>query len=604
MINNLLMPNPPTASASSPLIRSAFYLLAIGLALVHVFITFRGLNSASGMEQAQLARELARGSGFETKVIRPYAWARLISSGHDVSPAEMPEISQPPLQALVLMPLFKLFPSYLVYDPLKNGSIFLMDRVIACLGVSGLLLTVLWTHGAARRLFDEKVAAVVALALILCAQLWQVAVSGSPVALLLPLFALCFRLFAEAQLKAAEGQSIWFYFLLMSVLAALMLTTHWMALWLVLGLVFAVMQTFPGRRVGAVVVTVLPLLALAAWGLWMMKVCGDPLGGAKTLFQAHLLSIDSSLLQRDFTVISPPMQVSELLRKMAGNFKGQLSEGYAHLGFSVPALCFFVALFYRFRRRSVMQSMVGLSLIFLLLVIGTTLLGLPDKTLDDNALYLVLVPAMAIFGTAILAVLWNRLQVQGSHFWQNLGFAAITVTISAVPMIATLPAELKMGLTMRSRLYPQWPPYVPDRVSLVRRLIEKNEIIVSDAPWFVAWYADVPCIWLPLKRADFDKMQEKLKSHDTKVAGFVMTPISTQVKYLHEAFFGAYSDWPDLLFRGLMLAFDKDFQPNPDFEYKVPLPLVALPVGEKENLSLQMTFYTDKMRSVKPEKAQ
>jgi hypothetical protein len=29
-----------------------------------------------------------------------------------------------------------------------------------------------------------------------------------------------------------------------------------------------------------------------------------------------------------------------------------------------------------------------------------------------------------------------------------------------------------------------------------------------------------------------------------------------------------------------------------------------MPVGEKENLSLQMTFYTDKMRSVKPEKAQ
>jgi hypothetical protein len=598
------MPPSPTASASSPLIRSAFYILAIGLALVHVFITFRGLSSAAGMEQAQLARELARGSGFETKVIRPYAWARLISSGADPAPMEMPEISQPPLQALVLMPVFKMLSSYLVYDPIKNGSIFLMDRVIACVGVSCLLLTLLWTHGTARRLFDEKVAAVVVLALILCAPLWQLAASGSPVALMLPLFALCFRLFAGAQLKAAEGQSVWSYFLMMSVLAALMLMTHWMALWLVMGLVFAVMQTFPGRRAGAVVVAMVPLLVLAAWGLWMMKVCGDPLGGAKTLFQAHLLNMEPALLQRDFTIVSPPMILSELLRKLTGNLKGQLTESYAHLGFSVPAACFFIALFYRFRRRSVMQSMVGLSLIFLFLAIGMALLGLPEKTQDDHSLYLVLVPALAVFGTAILAVLWNRLQAQGGYFWQNLGFAVIAVIISAIPMIASLPADLKMGLTMRSRLYPHWPPYVPDRVSLVRRLVEKNEIIASDAPWFVAWYADVPCIWLPLKRADFTKMQTLLQAHETKIAGIVMTPISSQVNHLHEAFFGAYSEWPDLLFRGLMLAFDKDFQPRPDFEYKVPLPLVAIPVGEKENLSLQMTFYTDKMRSIKPEKAQ
>ena len=598
------MPPSPPALASSPLIRSAFYLLVIGLALVHVFITFRGLSSAAGMEQAQLARELARGSGFETKVIRPYAWARLISAGVDPSPMEMPEISQPPLQALVLMPVFKMLSSYLVYDPIKNGSIFLMDRVIACVGVSCLLLTLLWTHGTARRLFDEKVAAVVVLALILCAPLWQLAASGSPVTLMLPLFALWFRVFAGAQLKAAEGQGVWSYFLMMSVLAALMLMTHWMALWLVIGLVFAVMQTFPGRRMGAVVVAMVPLLVLAVWGLSMMKVCGDPLGGAKTLFQAHLLSMDPALLQRDFTIVSPPMMVSDLLRKLTGNLKGQLTESFAHVGFSVPAACFFIALFYRFRRRSVMQSMVGLSLIFLLLAIGTALLGLPEKTQDDQSLYLVLVPAMAVFGTAVLAVLWNRLQVQGGYFWQNLGFAVIAVILSAVPMIDSLPADLKMGLTMRSRLYPHWPPYVPDRVSLVRRLIEKNEIIASDAPWFVAWYADVPCIWLPLKRADFSKMQTLLQAHETKIAGVVMTPVSSQVNHLHEAFSGAYSEWPDLLFRGLMLAFDKDFQPRPDFEYKVPLPLVAMPVGEKENLSLQMTFYTDKMRSVKPEKAQ
>ena len=65
------MSKPPTPSASPRLFRLAFYALAIGLALIHVFITFRGLSTAAGMEQAQLAREIARGNGYQTKVIRP-----------------------------------------------------------------------------------------------------------------------------------------------------------------------------------------------------------------------------------------------------------------------------------------------------------------------------------------------------------------------------------------------------------------------------------------------------------------------------------------------------------------------------------------------------
>ena len=48
-----------------------------------------------------------------------------------------------------------------------------------------------------------------------------------------------------------------------------------------------------------------------------------------------------------------------------------------------------------------------------------------------------------------------------------------------------------------------------------------------------------------------------------------------------------------------MLAFDREFPPRPDFEYKVPIPLVAIPVGARENLSLQMTFYTARPRTIK-----
>jgi hypothetical protein len=130
-------------------------------------------------------------------------------------------------------------------------------------------------------------------------------------------------------------------------------------------------------------------------------------------------------------------------------------------------------------------------------------------------------------------------------------------------------------------------------------LIEPNEIIFTDAPWFLSWYADIPCAWMPVKRADFAIMQDQFKKQKIMVAGFVVTPISAKLNYLQEAFTGPYSEWPDLIFRGPLLAFDKDFQPYPEFPYKMAMPLMATSIGAKENLSYQMTFYSDRVRNPK-----
>lgn len=589
----------PQPNASRPIFRLAFYAVAIGLALVHVFITFRGINSAAGMEQAQIAREIARGHGLQTKIVRPYALARFNASLKEVVPGQMPEITTSPLQPLLWAPIFKALERHFPFEPTKNGGIYLMDRAIACMGVTYFLLTLLWTHGAARRLFDDSVAAVAVAALILCEPLWKLSVSGSPIALMLSLFALTMRVYAAAQIRIQEGLSATLQMIAIGVLASLMLLTHWMAVWMVVGLVLAVAQGFPGHRRGALWVAGLPLLTLMVWCLWIAQQSGDVLGGAKTLFQAHLLTQEPNILQREFSIVTQPVFVDDLLRKAAWNLTNQLTELYAYLGHSVPALAFFIALMHRFRRPEVIRTLQGLGLMFLSTAVGMGFLGLPEKSQDDNALYIVLVPAMAIGGCAMLAVLWARLQISAGFFWQRFGFAVIALAISAIPMMATLPGDLKVGLTMRNRIYPHWPPYVPSQVPVLAGLIEPNEIIFTDAPWFLSWYADIPCAWMPVKRADFATMQDQFKKQKIMVAGFVVTPISAKLNYLQEAFTGPYSEWPDLIFRGPLLAFDKDFQPYPEFPYKMAMPLMATSIGAKENLSYQMTFYSDRVRNPK-----
>ncbi|SKA76265.1 hypothetical protein SAMN02745166_00139 [Prosthecobacter debontii] len=592
------MPNPSPTS-SNPLFRLAFYALAIGMALTHVFITFRGLSSATGMEQAQMAREMARGNPFQTKVIRPYAWAVLTQAGRSPAPAAMPDITQPPLQPLLLAPVFKLLHRHQTYEPGKNGAIFLLDRAVACIGAAGLLLTLFWTHGSARKLFDDTIAGVTVAVLLVCEPLWELAVSGSAVALLMPLMALAVRLLVSASLAAHQDRSSGGTLFLLGMVAALMALTHWLAIWLVLGLVLAVVLALPEKRSLSIRVALIPILALTGWGWWIQQACGDPLGGAKAIFQTHLLNLDATALQRQFSLGMPPVQVTEMLRKLLLNWQTQFGELGTQFGYSFPAVCFFLALMHRFRRAETNAVKRALGALLLATALGMGFIGLPEGRLDDNQLYLTLVPALSIYGAAMLAVLWARLNPMAGGTWGRLGYAFMAVGISSLPLLNVLPAQIKLGMTMRNRIYPHWPPYVPANVSLLNKLLDPGEILFADAPWFTAWYVDVPSVWIPIKRDEFEPMKTLAEAQGAKVAGFVITPISSHVEYVHEALSGPYREWPDLIFRGPMVAFDREFPARPGFPYKVPLPLVAIPVGPKENLSLQMTFYTDRPRTVK-----
>ncbi len=568
------------------------------MALLHVFVTFRGLSSVEGMNQAQLARQISRTGSYQTLVTQPYAWAQMEKAALQPSPTAMPETVQPPLQPLLWSAVFRMLQPWQVYDPQAGGAIYLLDRVVASFGVTWYLLTIFFTHGAARRLFDEHVASIAALALLVCHPAWELMVSGSPRALLLPLFALAFRLYASASCRAAENRGIFAPLAVLGAVCALMVLTHWMALWIVLGIIIGVTVFLPGGKAGALVVALFPLLALVAWGWWNTQLCGEPLGGIRALFQAQSSTVALDSLLRDFTPSVALIQVHELLRHVGLGWQDQLAHLYAHLGYVVPALLFFIALLHRFKTAETAAACWMLALVFFCVALGMGLLGLANVEKDDNALYIVLMPAMSVLGAAMLVVLWSRFHVSG-EFLARWGAPLAALGITALPLLVNLPVLMKFGLTMGSKIPPHWPPFLPERAYILRLLMEKNEFVISDSPAFVAWYADVPCVNLPVQRVDYETMKAKAAERGVKLAGFVMTPVSAKVERITDLYTGPYSEWRDLIIRGPMLAFDKDFAPSPEFPYKVPIPLVGTSVGEKENISLSMVFYTDKPRAMK-----
>lgn len=592
------MSSNPSGPGALP--KMVFYAAALVMALLHVFVTFRGLASAGGMDQAQLARQVARTGSWQTRATQPYAWAQMEGAGKESAPLAMPETVQPPLQPLLWSAAFRFMKPWQVYDPVGGSAVFMLDRVIACFGAAWYLLTIFFTHGAARRLFDEQVAAITAIALLVCEPAWQMMVSGAPRALLLPLFALAFRLYASAACRSVDNRGSLVPLMLLGIVCALMAHTHWMALWIVLGVLVGVAAFLPHGKAGVFVVALFPVLALGAWGWWNTQLCGDPLGGIKALFQAQSSAVAHDSLLRDFTPAVPLLQVDDLLRRMGLGWLEQMGRIHAHLGHVVPALLFFIALIHRFRKAEAGAARWMLASVFVCVAAGMGLLGLPDDESDDNALYIVLMPAMSTFGAAMLVILWSRFQTADNfNFISRWGGALAALIITALPMAVNLPVLMKFGLTMGGKIPPYWPPFLPERAHVLRLLLEKDEYIITDSPAFVAWYADVPCVNLCTQRADYEVMKKKAEERGAKLAGFVMTPVSAKVERITDVYTGPYAEWRDLVIRGPMLAFDKDFVPHPDFPFKVPVPLVASSVGERENLSLPMVFYTDKTRTIR-----
>lgn len=585
----------PTRSRGSVALTVSFYVLLVVIAWIQAFVTFRGLGSPAGMDQAQIAREIARGNGFHTKFIRPYAWQQLLAGGKEVTIPGMEDTFQPPLQPLIWAPVFKLLERWSEFDPTQGSAIYLFDRVIACMGVAWMLMSIAITYLAMRRLFDEKIAAITSLILALCQPLWEIAVSGSSQALVMLAFAVAFWCFAGATTKARSGESPWLSLLGVGIASGVMVMSHWMAVWLVLGLIAATAILIPQRLRSSLLVAAIPVLCLAGW-CWRNHVqCGDPLGATKATLQSLLTYHADDILLRDFVSMNAPVAVDSLLRKVGANFVFQWQDALLRLGSVLPAWIFFLALLHRFRREDVGASRWGLGIVWLFTAAGMALLGLDGEQMDDNDLFCALVPAMTGFGVAMLAVLWARLGIEGGWFWREWGYAVIAVMISALPMAVKLPSAIRVGIAYRGQLA-NWPPYMPDRFARLGGFMTSRDVLFSDAPWALAWYADCPTVWIPVSRSQFEPMKTRIEAQGGNVAGFVMTPISARVERLPEIFDGSYREWADVVYRGPMIAFQQEVRSVGAFPYNAVYPLYAVPLPETGGLNVMLVYYADKIR--------
>src|SRR5437867_57538 len=99
------------------------------LMLLYTHWQFRGLEKREAIDMAQLARNIARGRGFTTSVVRPVSLWHLKTYRPDHNPMfeDHPDLYNPPLYPLILAGIFRLLPAK-VFEAQISDAMYAPER--------------------------------------------------------------------------------------------------------------------------------------------------------------------------------------------------------------------------------------------------------------------------------------------------------------------------------------------------------------------------------------------------------------------------------------------------------------------------------------------
>ena len=523
--------------------------ILIGLCMMYFLVHFKGLGTEAAMDQAQIARSLVQSEGFSTRYIRPLAIRMLNNAGKETSRRNFPEFYN--------APLFPLLEAAVLY-PVKNRiqmeaseSLSVGDRVIALLGMTLLFLGVFVWYRVTLLLFDKTLALLSSGLLLVTDLLWQYALAGLPQLLLILLFGLvtlC-SLRAKQADDADETMPGLLWVAAAAFLLGLMSLTHGVTAFLFPGFLVFALVGFQVRIKAFLIATAVYLLTVSPWLVHNFLVCGNPFGMTIYMALAGAGITESDVMRGVNTGLA-------LGGGLASKFRTGLTDQGAHLweflGLNLVAIFFLPSILHGFRSSVASLWRWIIIVMWIGMAIGMTLFGVKG-VISGNQLHVIFLPAFIIYGMAFLLVLWNRLEISGAPF--RMLFLSVVFMIAATPMILTLLA----GQSARI----QWPPYVPPFIAVLQNWYGPNEVLSSDMPWAVAWYANRKCLLLPETVHAFDEISD-YGTLGAPIVGLYLTPISGLEEFV-KLVKGPFKEWGPVIMRTINLSdfLLKSFTPLP-----------------------------------------
>ncbi len=515
---------------------AAIFLGIVTVSVAYNLREFKNLHSEEAMDAAQVARNLAEGRGFTTRCIRPLSMGVLIQHREDRSPqirgTEHPDLANPPLYPLVLAGFMKIPGLFNHEIASQKESVFRRhqpDFVIAFINQGFFLLAVILTWRLARRLFDDRVALLTALALVGCDLLWQFSTSGLPTMLALTLFTALLNVLCDIDAGSRREPPVGRVpVLVLAILAGLLtggllLTRYALGVLVVPVLIFLATGVKGRRMLPTLLAAVTFVAVISPWLVRNWQVCGNPFGiAAYSIVQETATFSDNWLdrvLEPDVSKVSP----DEVLRKFFIGASAMVREELPQLGGSWLSAFFLVGFLIPFvdaaRSRMRWFTLGALICVAVGQILSRTHLSLDTPRINSENLIVLLTPLVFMFGMALVALLIFSLDVT-AEVWRTFALAAVIV-------ISWIPLALAFGPPRNSPI--AYPPYYPPTIQRVAQWFEPAELVMTDMPWAVAWYGNRPAVLLA---ASPDKEYLDISDWHKTVSGLYLTRITLDERFL------------------------------------------------------------------------
>lgn len=496
--------------------RIGLFGMLVGVVIVlYAGTQFFGLREKQAMDMGQLGRNLAMGRGYVTGVVRPLDLYYLNAAGKPTLGAgqvRIPELWTPPGYPVMLGLVFRVMGLGRAAVPATTTK---QDRVMMMAGWLFFVTGMVMTYLVSRALFDQQAAVLAVFLYLFCDPLLDDAVSGVPTCFLATLLLLATYALLKADRGEREGRPVWRVNLALAVCVAALgwgtLTNYamWVLMVPLLVYVGTVFRKRRWRRLGLCVGVF--GLVLLPWVVRNQVVSRTWFGlsryGLLEEAGSDRYRVHEGQFQRAYSVESP-WKLRLLVSKSVVNAERLYETTVKGIGGGYVMMFFVASLLHRWREDETLRvrrwwwwGLVGCGL--WLCVAGP----------GERSLMTVFAPLMLIYGAAFFVVMFERLQFRTRLL--RVAMVVLFVMVNSVPLVLTvLPPRKTMP----------YPPYSRGTGADLGRMFREDELLASDIPWAVAWYADRATLWMPGRREDFIEINDRVHM----VSGVYLTQATLQ----------------------------------------------------------------------------
>ena len=514
--------------------RVILFLLIVGMAIFKLVLSYKGLDQPMAMDQAQIARQVARGEGFTTKFMRPMEIQNVGKKAgvKGIDFQDFKDTTHAPLNIAAIAAALKITG----YDDAEKSRmvegdsyIYAPDRIVSATSMFFFMLAMLLAYTLSARLFDETVAFATTAFLVLCDLLLQYATSGLPQ----PLMMCCLLASVHCMLSAIKAQEKddALHFLIFLGLAFIFITlmslAGWLSIWCALGLF--VFCAFYFRPFGAYAVPGLMFLVVVLFitTAGNKEFTDNILGNAYYNFY-NCLGGNEELILRTTSESNIPFDNSGFILRLLGHIFSQFSTMYTNMGAILVVPFFLLALLNRYKSSSVEGIKWATFCMWIFSCIGMGVFGV-NQPLNGAQTAILFAPLFTAYGVSLIFNMLGRLKLDSRTFLAARGLSIfMMVIISCGPFLFNLPKAIYQGIWLSDRGRPNFPPYYPPALNIkLANISNDTDIIVTDQPWAVAWYADRKALWMPLHIDDYvNSLTPIFNTSKISVQGFLVTPSS------------------------------------------------------------------------------